>query len=105
MQWVNITGHEQAHQFDRLIAQMQAALIRGSSRFDDLKDELVDQISSLPVNLSQVRVKLPIIEQTKSAEFWDQITVRELERLRVELRGLLQFRPKTGPMPQPLRSP
>jgi len=101
MQWVNITGHEQAHQFDRLIAQMQAALIKGSSRFDDLKDELINQISSLPVNLSQVKVKLPIIEQAKSAEFWDQITVRELERLRVELRGLLQFRPKTGPVPLP----
>ena len=96
MQWANIAGHEEAHKFDRLIAQMQVALIKASSRFDDLKDELVNQVSSLPINLSQVKVKLPIIEQAKSSEFWDHVTVRDLEELRVELRGLLQFRPKTG---------
>jgi type I restriction enzyme R subunit len=101
MQWTNITGHEEAHRFDRLIAQMQVALIKGSSRFDDLKDELVNQVSSLPTNLSQVKVKLPIIEKAKSAEFWDHVTVRNLEELRIELRGILQFRPKTGPNPTP----
>lgn len=101
MQWANIAGHEEAHRFDRLVTQMQVAHIKGSSRFDDLKDELVNQVSSLPINLSQVKVKLPIIEKSKSAEFWDQISVRELETLRVELRGIVQFRPKTGPNPTP----
>ncbi len=97
MQWANIAGHEEAHKFDRLIAQMQVALIKGSSRLDDLKDELVNQVSSLPINLSQVKIKLPIVEKAKSAEFWDHITIRELEELRIELRGILQFRPRTGP--------
>jgi type I restriction enzyme R subunit len=101
MQWTNISGHEEAHKFDRLITQMQVALIKGSSRFDDLKDDLINQVSSLPINLSQVKVKLPIIEKAKSAEFWDHITVRDLEELRNELRGVLQFRPKTGPNPTP----
>lgn len=97
MQWANIAGHEEAYKFDRLVAQMQVALIRGSSRFDDLKDDLANQISALPINLSQVKVKLPIIEKAKSAEFWDNVSVRDLEDLRIELRGILQFRVKTGP--------
>jgi len=97
MQWVNITGHEEAHEFDRLIAQLQVALIQGASRFDDLKDDLVDQVSRLPVNLSQVKVKLPIIERVKSAEFWDNITVADLEELRIELRGIMRYRPLLGP--------
>lgn len=101
MQWANIAGHEEAHKFDRLIAQMQAALIIASSRFDDLKDDLVNQISGLPINLSQVKVKLPIIERAKSSDFWDTITVRDLEELRIELRAIVQFRPKTGPNPTP----
>jgi type I restriction enzyme R subunit len=101
MQWVNISGHEAAHKFDRLIAQMQVALIKGSNRFDDLKDDLLNQISCLPINLSQVKVKLPIIEKAKSAEFWDNLTVRDLEKLRLELRGIMQFQPRTGPNPTP----
>jgi type I restriction enzyme R subunit len=101
MQWANIAGSEEAYKFDRLVAQMQVALIRGSSRLDDLKDELINQISALPINLSQVRVKLPIIEKVKSSEFWDNVTVRDLEEVRVELRGILQFRIRTGPAALP----
>jgi type I restriction enzyme R subunit len=101
MQWVNIAGHEEARKFDRLIANMQIELIKGSSKFDDLKDELINQVCSLPINLSQVKVKLPLIEKAKSAEFWDHVTVHNLEELRTELRGILQFRPKTGPATTP----
>jgi type I restriction enzyme R subunit len=97
MQWANITGHEGAYKFDRLIAQMQVALIRGSTRFDDLKDDLIHQAGALPINLSQVRIKVPVIERVKSAEFWDHVTVRDLEEIRVELRGIIQFRPKLRP--------
>jgi type I restriction enzyme R subunit len=103
MQWANISGHEEAHRFDRLVAQMQVAHIQQSSRFDDLKDDLVNQVSSLPINLSQVKVKLPTIEKAKSAQFWNQVTVRDLEDLRCELRGVMQFRPKTGPTPTPTK--
>lgn len=101
MQWTNITGHEAAYKFDRLIAQMQTALIQGSSSLDDLKDDLINQISTLPINLSQVKVKLPIIEKAKSSEFWDHVTVHDLEEIRIELRGIVQFQPKTGPISLP----
>jgi type I restriction enzyme R subunit len=97
MQWTNISGHEEAYKFDRLIAQMQVALIEGSSRFNDLKDDLVNQVSALPINLSQVRVKLPVIERIKGSEVWDRVSVRDLEDIRGELRGVVQFRLKIGP--------
>jgi type I restriction enzyme R subunit len=99
MQWANISGNEEAYKFDRLIAQMQVALIKGSSRFDDLKDDLVNQVGVLPINLSQVKVKLPIIERVKGSEFWDNVGVLDLDEVRSELRGILQFRPRIGPGP------
>lgn len=99
MQWANIAGSEEAHRFDRLIAQMQAAHVAGAGRFDDLKDELVNLVCSLPANLSQVKAKLPVIDQVTSPDFWEHVAVRDLEKLRVELRGVVQYRPKTRPGP------
>jgi type I restriction enzyme R subunit len=51
----------------------------------------------LPINLSQVKAKLPFIEKAKSNEYWESISVAELEDLRSELRGVMRFRPSLGP--------
>lgn len=91
MEWVDIAGHDAAYQFDQLTTMLQVELLRGSGRFDDLKDELLDRVSRLPIHLSQVRVKLPTIERVNSAEFWDHITVHDLETVRTELRGVMQY--------------
>ena len=99
MQWIDITRQEEAWKFDRLIARAQIELIRGSSCFDDLRDEVVAIVSSLRINLSQVKVKLPIIEKVKSTEFWDGVTVHDLEDTRNELRGVIQFRKFDDPQP------
>ena len=99
MQWVDVTRQEEGWKFDRLITRAQTELIRGSSKFDDLRDEIVILVSSLRINLSQVKVKLPVIEKVKAAEFWDQITVHELEEIRKELRGIIQFRKYDNPQP------
>jgi type I restriction enzyme R subunit len=92
MQWVDISQQEEAWRFDQLIARAQAELIRGASTFDDLRDQIVDVVSSLRINLSQVREKLPVIERVKSNEFWDEVTVHDLEEARQELRGIAQYR-------------
>ena len=99
MQWINITRREEAWKFDRLITRAQIELIRGSSRFDDLRDQIVVIVSSLRINLSQVKVKLPVIEKVKSTEFWDNVTVHDLEDARNELRGIIQFRKFDDPQP------
>ena len=94
MQWVNINKYEEAYKFDRLIAQLQTELIRGGGKFADLQADVINLVSSLRINLSQVKVKLPVIERVKSDEFWDEVTVGELEDIRNQLRGVIQFRRK-----------
>lgn len=92
MEWVDITRHEEAYKFDRLIARLQMELLKGSSRFANLKDELLNLVSALRINLNQVKVKLPTIDRVKSASFWDNISVADLEEIRTELRGVIQYR-------------
>lgn len=94
MQWIDIAKFEEAYKFDRLIAQLQAELIRGGGKFADLRDAVVNLVSSLRINLSQVKVKLSVIERVKSDEFWDEVTVADLEEIREQLRGIVQFRRK-----------
>jgi len=94
MQWVDIAKYEEAWKFDRLIAQLQIELIRRGGKFADLRDEVINLVSSLRINLSQVKVKLPVIERVKSDEFWNEVTVGSLEEIRDQLRGIIQFRRK-----------
>lgn len=94
MQWVDINKFEEAYKFDRLIAQLQSELIRGGGKFADYQDAVINLVSSLRTNLSQVKVKHHIIERVKSDEFWDDVTVGDLEEIRKQLRGIIQFRRK-----------
>jgi type I restriction enzyme R subunit len=92
MQWVNIAGHEEAYQLDKLVCQLQTEKLKGSSKFDDLKAELIDEVSQLRVNLSQVTAKVPVIDRVKSTDFWATASVRSLEEVRNELRGVMRYR-------------
>lgn len=94
MQWIDINKFEEAYKFDRLIAQLQSELMRGGGKFTDYRDTVKNLVSSLRINLSQVKNKLPVIERVKSDEFWDEITVGDLEEIRQQLRGIIQFRRK-----------
>lgn len=98
MQWVPINGHEDAYRFDRLVCQLQTEHLRGSGKFDDLKADLLNDVSQLRINLTQVAVKAPAINQLKSGDFWSNVSVPALEDVRTELRGVMQYRLKpTGP--------
>lgn len=94
MEWVSIGKHEEAYKFDQLIARLQTELILGGTKFHNYRDDVINLISSLRINLSQVKVKLPVIEKVKSEEFWDEVTVGKLEDIRDQLRGIVQFRRK-----------
>ena len=97
MQWVDIGRHEEAWKFDRLIARLQTELIRNSSKFDDLRDECINWVRQLRINLSQVRVKADAIDRVKSDDFWLHVTVADLESMRQELRGIIQYRDSQTP--------
>ncbi len=98
MQWIPIGGHEDAHRFDKLVCQLQTEKLKGSSKFDDLKAELLNEISRLRINLTQVAVKVPVLDKLKSGAFWTEPSVESLEEIRSDLRGVMQYRLKpAGP--------
>jgi type I restriction enzyme R subunit len=102
MQWVPIGGHEDAYRLDKLICQLQAEKLRGSGAFDDRKADLLNDVGQLQINLTQVAVKVPVIEKLKTSEFWANADVAALEEVRQELRGVMQYRLKpVGPTQLP----
>jgi len=102
MQWRDTHGREAAFRFDLLVARLQEARGAGSADADDLRDQLIDQVAALPVNLRQVAEKDAAIQLAKDTDFHATATVEDLDRLRTELRGLMRYRrkhPRSAPEP------
>ena len=97
MQWIKLSGHVEAWQLDLLIAPMQLELLRQSASFYDLKDRLLDRVAQLQMHLNPVREKFELIKEIKTAEFWQDISVAELDKVRSELRGIMHHRVKIVP--------
>ena len=96
MQWRNITGHLPAYECDLICCRLQTALVKGSSRFDDLRDELVARVADLQINLNPVKEKVAAIDRVKSGAFWTAPTVASIEEARRELRGIMKYRGRTS---------
>ncbi|MEO6563651.1 MAG: DEAD/DEAH box helicase family protein [Nitrosospira sp.] len=109
MQWRNTRDWEEAYQLDFVISRMQTELIRKSSVFNDLRDDLVALVAQLPINVNIVREKLSTVDKVRSGEFWKQIAeqtdVAALEVVREALRGIMRHRivsPTIGAQPRVL---
>lgn len=94
MQWVYIRDHVDAYEFDLLVTIMQTELLKGSSRFNDLKDRLLNWVTELLMHLNPVREKADMIKSVKSSELWEGMTAHKLETVRRELRGIMHHRLK-----------
>lgn len=94
MQWVKLSDHPDAYEFDLLIASVQTELLNGTSRFDGLKGRLLNLVCQLQMHLNPVRAKAGIIKELQSSEYWSAVTVVGLETLRKELRGIIHYRLK-----------
>ena len=92
MQWRDSRGQDEAFSFDCLIAKAQGELLKGSADFEVYKDEVIEAVSELPINLNQVRAKLSTIQEIKTSEFWQNVPHERLEKVRTELRGLMKHR-------------
>ena len=77
--------------FDKLIAETQNCLIQKSSCFADCKTQILEAVSRLAIALKVVRAKDTVIAQVQSAEFWQSLTVKDLEDIRLELRGIMKY--------------
>jgi type I restriction enzyme R subunit len=85
-----------ATQFDKLIATIQRCLVEKASCFDDGKDQLLLELDKLAVNIQAVRNKDKVIQEVRSASFWESTTIENLEHIRKELRGIMKYRQSGG---------
>lgn len=95
MQWRDVRGKEPALKFDLLITRLISSELSGSSDTENIRDEIINQVSSLPINLKPVKEKLPIIQKAKQTTFYQNSTTEDLDSLRQELRGIMRYRKTT----------
>ncbi|MDC0309305.1 DEAD/DEAH box helicase family protein [bacterium] len=91
MQWRNLDGREAAYKFDELITKSMLATVAGSNELEDLRGDIVQWVSRLPINLAQVSDKIETINKVKSNAFWAEPTIAGLEEARTELRGIMHL--------------
>ena len=84
---------ELAKRFDVLIGRLQLALISQSKAQKILITNIVSIAQKLFTkrNIPAVYAKIALIEQLKKDSFWPTITITQLEKIRTELRSLIQF--------------
>jgi type I restriction enzyme R subunit len=92
MQWIDIAGSRDSYELDLLLTSTETELVKGSMKVADLQAALMDRISELKMNLNPVRARIDAINQARSPEFWQSVTVPGLETIRTELRGIMQYR-------------
>ncbi|MFN9512545.1 MAG: DEAD/DEAH box helicase family protein [Akkermansiaceae bacterium] len=103
MQWRDCNGHESALRFDLLLAKLITSRLLGSADAESIRDQIIDQVSDLPINLKTVQEKLPFIQKAKQTAFYKSATSEELETLRHEIRGIMRYRKNRGTeRPKPL---
>lgn len=103
MQWRNVRGLSDAYALDLLMARAQIAVLRKSADVADLKIDLLDRLSALQMHLNPVREKAEVIKRVKSDEFWNGVTVADLESVRKPLREIMHHRDRQGAMPLPAK--
>ncbi|WP_029134089.1 DEAD/DEAH box helicase family protein [Sedimenticola selenatireducens] len=102
MQWVDIRGYADAYQWDLLITQLQQEKLKKSTRYEDLKGDVLNLLSSLQMNLNQVKAKATEIKQARDPQYWDNASLEEIEVMRESLRDIIRHRDKgTGPEYEP----
>jgi type I restriction enzyme, R subunit len=97
MRWRDVGTAFPAYRFDELLTKLQTELLNGSGTFADSKGQLENHVQQLPVNLNPVRAKQAVMDRVRSADFWQQPSVADLETIRTELRGIMQYRTPTRP--------
>ena len=82
-----------AKQFDLLVLSSQLALLRVEARLDSLQRRIRRIASDLEAlaNIPAVGQQLPLILEVQTDEFWQDITPRMLEAVRVKLRDLVKL--------------
>ncbi|MDP1990755.1 MAG: helicase-related protein, partial [Syntrophales bacterium] len=84
---------EEAKRFDLLILNLELALLRSEPAFERLREQvraiagLLEEKSTIPM----VREQMPLIQDVQTDEWWQDVTIPMLERVRKRLRSLVKL--------------
>lgn len=83
----------QAKIFDALIYNLMVELLDGGKLFNRFQRETINRANELLAmgSIPQVEDNIPFIKYILEEEFWENITILQLEEVRIKLRGLMQF--------------
>jgi type I restriction enzyme R subunit len=84
---------QDAKQFDLLMLSLQLTVLRVEPRFEELKKGTIAIASALMEKqaIPMVRDQMVLIEEVQTDQFWEAVTVPELEQVRIRLRALVKF--------------
>ena len=82
-----------AKEFDVLILNLQLGVLRVQARFDELKENVIALAGAMEEKqaIPMVRDQLLLIQEVQTTQFWQGVTVSELESVRLRLRALVKF--------------
>ncbi len=84
---------EEAKRFDLLVLRIQLTMLRAEPGFERLRDQvrelagLLEERSAIPM----VQAAMPLIQDVQRDEWWQDVTLPTLERMRRRLRGLMHL--------------
>lgn len=86
-------GDETAKRFDLILLQLQVALLERAKRFESLRDQVIELAGQLESKtaIPMVNEQLPFILEIQEGGFWEGITLKMLEEIRIRLRDLIKF--------------
>jgi type I restriction enzyme, R subunit len=84
---------EEAKRFDLLLLNLQLALLRAEPAFQRLRDQVKALAGALEEQaaIPRVQEQLELIEEIQADEWWQDVTVPMLERVRRRLRDLVKL--------------
>jgi type I restriction enzyme R subunit len=84
---------QEAKQFDMLLLSLQLSVLRAETRFAELKKAVIAIASALMEKqaIPMIRDQIVLIEEVQTDQFWEAVTVPELEQVRIRLRSLVKF--------------
>lgn len=90
-------GTEEAKRFDLLMFSLELALLKGSKRFETLRNQLREIAAALEIQtgIPSVAHQIRLIEEIQTDQWWEGVTVPLLELVRIRLRDLVQHIDKT----------
>lgn len=85
-------GTEEAKRFDLLLFSLELGLLKGSSRFDQLKRNLLEILAALELQsgVPAIARHAGLLSDVQTEQWWEGVTVPSLEIVRLRLRDLVQ---------------